>query len=60
MTKIKDMADICEEAHNLTEIQCDKRGIKFEKTKDFETVYTTKAQNIFNHYYDKLIEKYNV
>ena len=66
MTKLitKDMADVCEEAHDLTEKECKRLKIKFESVKRtlgyVEIKYTAKAQEIFNRYYDELTNKYNI
>ncbi len=67
---IKDMADVCEEAHKLTVKECKKLKITVAKNKlimpdqhhsgGFEVTYTDKAQEIFDKHYNYLIEKYNI
>ena len=63
-TSIIDMADVCEEAHRLTELDCKRGKIKFENTKmtkaHVEITYTEKAQVIFDKHYDFLTAKYNI
>lgn len=61
----KDMADVCELAHERTVRECRKRGIPVDcKTVDGcadhldveeETHYTGRAQRIFDKHYDKII-----
>jgi len=45
-------ADICELAHKLTVLKCQEKGYAVEIKQDEETVYTEKAQEIYNNYYE--------
>jgi len=58
----KDMADVCEEAHRLTVEECEKKDIELDINKDEygdEVIYTEEAQEIFNKYFDKIVENNN-
>ncbi len=61
---VKDMADLCEEAHELTKKECEEAGIGFEyeheDTDGKVMVYYPVAQAIFDRHYDCLVEKYNI
>ena len=53
----KDMADVCELADKLTILECNRKGIQVEYTSDNGDIYyTIDAQEIFNRYYDNVIE----
>ena len=59
---IKDMADVCEEAHELTVKECKRKNITVDtylRSND-EVTYTPKAQLIFDKHYEYLIERYNI
>ncbi len=65
--QIKDMSDVCEEAHELTERECKRQGYEVDCTSIYncdnhnpEAHYSRQAQDIFNNYYDNLIEKYDI
>ena len=47
------MEKACEIAHELTEKECEIRGIDMEQEEDEETRYTEEAQDIFNNEYDR-------
>lgn len=43
-------------AHELTKLECQIKGLKFEIVRKEETRYTEAAQDIFNKYYDREME----
>lgn len=51
---MKNIADICEEAHNLTIKECKEKGIEvdFWTDKNRELTYSKEAQTIFNKHFD--------
>lgn len=55
--RIKDMADLCEEAHTRTVNECTEKNIKIDIiTKYDEIAYTPEAQEIFDRHYNELVE----
>lgn len=69
----KNMADVCEEAHNLTDRECKRLGYEIDcssqsrcgdwnelhESKE-ETHYSRQAQDIFERFYNELMQKYNL
>lgn len=73
MPNIKDMADVCELAHELTVKECQEKNINVDclgimdctdGSQDHDDPdcvhYGFEAQQIFNKYYDELCNKYNI
>lgn len=59
-TKTIDMSHICEVAHELTRVECDKLGIVCdEMDDDGETSYTPESQPVFDKYYDLITNTLN-
>jgi len=68
----KDMADVCEMAHELTVKECKEKGINVDcmgimdctdGSQDHDedgTHYGAEAQEIFNRHYDAICEEYNI
>lgn len=46
------MAEVCELAHKLTVLKCQDKNIEVEVQHDEDTVYTEKAKEIYNNYYE--------
>lgn len=55
------MDNVCELAHKLTEKQCRLLNIEMDESiNDKEVVYTDKAQDIFDEYYDIITNTLNI
>lgn len=54
--RIKDMADLCEEAHTRTVNECTEKNIKIDRIENDEIAYTPEAQEIFDRHYNELVE----
>lgn len=57
--RVVDNADVCELAHELTDIRCMEKKIELDNIDD-ETKYTDEAQRIFDTYYDLITNTLNV
>lgn len=62
--KIEDMADVCEEAHKRTVMECEKKNIPVDCDNEVcdehmedSIHYSNKAQLIFDRHYDEIIEE---
>lgn len=56
-----DMADVCELAHKLTVRECEiKKIYKIDKTNSDGTLYTAKAQRIYDYYFETITSTLNV
>lgn len=51
-----DMADLCGLAHEFTERECKLKHIKMQDKKNDGSLYTIKAEKIFNYYYDTITD----